>query len=117
MLPGARPWNLSDESTLMCCRMTAGSTFGMDDSGTAGGGSAVAEEAGVEAAAADGVALCEGASLRLHAVHRAIAASVMTIQRDGRAVNIRDNSIGAWGAGAATAAISTRPRCAGARDV
>ena len=39
MPPGARPWNLSDDSTLMCWRMTAGSTFGIDDSGTAGAGS------------------------------------------------------------------------------
>src|SRR4029078_8050802 len=98
MPPGARPWNLSEESTLMCWRITAGSSFGIDGSGTAGAGSApdeIVEGAGDVAAGAPrdeiveadadvaappdgpaaGAADCAGASLRLQAAARTSTAT------------------------------------------
>src|SRR3954453_14871496 len=96
MPPGARPWNLSEESTLMCCRTTAGSSFGIDARGTDGAGSVAAALPAVEAAgAAPGAddADCAGASLRLHAAQAKSATVSVTAARAGEVVDISDNSI------------------------
>ena len=55
-VPGARPSNLLDDSTLMCCRTACGSTDGKADmGGPAGAASFVAGAAGVPAGAGGGL--------------------------------------------------------------
>jgi len=81
----------------MCWRITAGSSFGIDGSGTAGAGSAPDEivEADADVAAppdgpAAGAADCAGASLRLQAAARTSTATA----RGREVVGMEHNSMG-----------------------